>query len=276
METKLQLATLHFLIQSIADGPYKICCNDGKLFLKAVRGANDYSCVFVYATSKIEEASSFYIYHTDDEDHPHEFQIVWKGDPDCNKDEASPAMLKGEATTMRYLLAPVSMMGRNSGPLRLESQGFLSNGLFSLNAPLTRSFLKGNENISTKGWLKGSESCLIRCTRRRWCFDGYLAVRTQDQNPHGQQSQQEYVTCCESAPQRKDDGNIFMAFRLLKKSLWADVEPTTAGNQAATHPTSTQTSTGSTECNSTTNKQVTVEEDDEEGSITYIVNYIKI
>ena len=198
--------------------------------------------VSVRATTNIEEASSFYIYHTDDESHPNEFQIVWKGD--AQGGETLSADVKGEPRTLRYLMAPVSFFGQNEGPLCLESYGLLSQGIFSLHNVLIRSFFEGNENIPTKAWLNGSESCLIRCTRRRWCFDGFLAVkrvRSLGQNLHREQQQHEYLTCCESTPAKKGNGNVFMAFRLLKKSLWADPEPTIDHSHAAvTSSTDTQ------------------------------------
>ena len=224
------------------DGPYKISCNDGRVFLKAIPSSKG-GFVSVLGTTDIQEASSFYIYHTDDESHPNEFQIIWKGD--AQSVDTSFADVKGEPQTVRYLMAPVSFFGQNEGPLRLESYGLLSQGIFSLNSVLIRSFFEGNENIPTKAWLNGSESCLIRCTRRRWCFDGFLAVkrvRLLGQNVNREQQQQEvYLTCCEGKPHRRDNGNVFMAFRLLKKSLWADSEPTIDHSCAAvTSSTDTQ------------------------------------
>ena len=203
--------------------------------MKAIRNDNG-GYVTVHATTKIEEASLFFIYHTDQDDRSHEFQICWKGDPQSNDAGSSSIKLKGDVSTTRYLMAPVSMFGLNSGPLRLESQGLLYDALFSLNSVLTRPYFEGNDNIPTKAWLSGSESCLIRCTKRKWAIDGYLAIKRVQKNLNEQQPQQEYVMCCESAPQRKDDGNIFMAFRLLKKSVWAAEDPTTVDNQATTSP----------------------------------------
>ena len=221
--------------------------------MKAVPSANR-GFVLVLATTEIEEASSFYIYHTDDESHPHEFQIVWKGDARSNDADTatSATKLKGETTTKRYLMAPVSFLGRNEGPLRLESYGLLSDGIFSLNSVLLGSFFEGSENIPTKGWLNGNESCLIRCARRRWCFDGFLAVKRvqfKGQNSSSEQPQPEYITCCEGAPRKNDDGNLFMAFRLLKKSLWDDAESSSEHSHSqatATPSVSTQSTAAGT------------------------------
>ena len=109
------------------EGPYLISCHDGTIFLKVVQDENDHA--FVYATTKTEDTSYFYIVLTDDGNNPYEFYIGWQKSEATNK-----------PGTMRYLNAPLSISGYNNGPLTLESLGKKQNSIFSVNSRLMDSF----------------------------------------------------------------------------------------------------------------------------------------
>ncbi len=111
---------------------------------------------------------------------------------------------------MRYLNAPVSITGYHCGPLTFESRGTKNHSRFSLNSWLIDYFcglfVQGNDNINPDIWFKGSESYLIKCSRRRWCVDGFLAV----QKKIGSETR----TMSVSNPKTYDGENLHMTFQL--------------------------------------------------------------
>ncbi len=148
------------------------------------------------------QASKFYIHLTDDGENPYEFYIGWKSSDD-----------KG---TMRFLNAPVSVLGSNDGPLCIESRGKKHYSLFSINNQLTKPFYRfqGDVNVDPALWFKGKESFLIRCTRRRFRMDGFLAIREQNNEERRTNKGHEYRTICRSDANGHDVLSGHMAFRL--------------------------------------------------------------
>lgn len=197
---------MHKIVRLINDfhphavGPYLISCNDSKIFLTADPrpGETDPERAHrrVYGVKEKNKASEFYIILTDDGDHAHEFYIGWKSDDRYG--------------TMRYLCAPVSVSGCHAGPLYLESHGKKSHSLFSINNQLTLPFyrLRGHSdvNVNPKAWFKGQDSYLIRCTKRMFRVDGFLAVRRDEGNTY------QMITKRDASSNHNED--VHMAFRL--------------------------------------------------------------
>ncbi len=185
-----------YLIQLFSStvGPYYISCNDAKIYL---RGEETNGHAHVYGVKDKERASKFYIILTDDGEHAHEFYIGWKSDDTDG--------------TMRYLCAPVSVSGSNAGPLCLESKGKKLHSLFSINNQLTKPFfrLRGDENVNPKAWFEGQDSYLIRCTRRRFRVDGFLAVQSETET-----GGDTYRTITKRDASGHDNEDVHMAFRI--------------------------------------------------------------
>ncbi len=181
-------------------GPYFISCYDSKIFLKVDEVVEGHAQVF--GVKRKDEASEFYIYLTDDGENPYEFYISWKSSADEG--------------TMRYLNAPVSVLGSNDGPLCIESRGKKHYSLFSINNQLTEPLyrLRGDVNINPDLWFKGKESFLIRCTRRRFRVDGFLAVREQTEQERRDNKGHKYRTICKPDATGHDEQSSHMAFRL--------------------------------------------------------------
>ena len=180
------------------EGPYKISCKDAELFLSVEEEDGN---ALVKASPDCEKASDFYIVPVGDDKYPYEFFIRGQKKED-----------KGE---MRYLTAPVSILGRNDGPLRLESHPRQRDSRFAINRRVTEPFyrLSDDMDVEPKLWLKGEESYLIRCTRRRGRIDGFVAVELE-------QGKKTYRTTTRKNPRGHDDGSFHMAFRLHPEHDW--------------------------------------------------------
>ena len=131
----------------------------------------------VIATPDAESASIFFLSSTDEEDIPEEFMIGHYGeDKDVlmkPKGTLDP-MSKEEplAALPRYLDGPVSLFGYNNGPLEVKPNVKEENARFVLH---NRVF-EGYQPAAVKSWEMGEEF-YINCSRRRFCWDGYLAVK---------------------------------------------------------------------------------------------------
>ena len=182
-----------------------IRCGDEKIYWMVERTANGYT---VIGTDDPAEASLFSIFPTDDGDHPFEFYIGWNGakneegsenpnGPDCADSESEKI-----EPAFRYLVAPLDILGRNHGPLYLNSHTEKSHSRFSI-----RSRLRGliNSNVDLQGWVKGNDSFFIMCTRRYFRNDGLVAMQLGGT----------YRTCCVSSTKRHNERDTWMVFRLL-------------------------------------------------------------
>lgn len=183
----------------LTEGPYFISCDDARVFLKVVLDDKDHASL--YGTTTIEEASLFNIVLTDDGANPYEFYIGWQ--------KSETVDMPG---TIRYLNAPLSIGGHNKGPLSLESRGKKQNSIFCINNRLIDTIcglLQGSENINPEIWCKGFESFLIRCSRRSFGIDGFMAVQRTDSA-----AVEQYQTICRPSASGCDDRHLFMTFQL--------------------------------------------------------------
>ncbi len=86
----------------------------------------------------------------------------------------------------------------------------------TINNQLTESFyrLRGDINVNPQLWIDGQESFLIRCTRKSFEIDGFLAVRVQNQQERQANGQQFRTICRPDAFAMTMDVSEHMAFRL--------------------------------------------------------------
>ena len=161
------------------------------------------------ASPNREKASNFYIILTGNDKHPHEFYVGWQKEGEEGEEGYG---------TMRYLTAPVSVLGRNDGPLCLESRARKHDSLFSINRRATDPYYRLSRDVDVipKLWFRGEESYLIRCTRRRSRVDGFVAVQPGLQQ-QGNKTKT-YRTTTRKNPRGQDGGNFYMAFRLHPKN----------------------------------------------------------
>ena len=131
----------------------------------------------VIATPDVESASMFFLSSTDEEDIPEEFMISYYGEdkdvlmkPKGTLDPLSKEEPLGALPL--YLDGPVSLFGSNSGPLEVKPNVKEENASFVLH---NRVF-EGYQAAAVKSWEQGEEF-YISCSRRRFRWDGYLAVK---------------------------------------------------------------------------------------------------
>ena len=131
----------------------------------------------VIATPNVESASIFFLSSTDDKDIPQEFMISYYGE-DKNvlmKPKGALDQLSKEeslAPLPCYLDGPVSIFGYNSGPLQLKPNVKEENARYVLH---NRVF-EGYHPATVKSWEQGEEF-YINCSRRRYRWQGYVAVK---------------------------------------------------------------------------------------------------
>ena len=132
----------------------------------------------VIATPEVENASIFFLTLTDSEEYPYEFMICYYGE-----DEDALMRPKGtlDQITKEVCIAPLplylngaaSIFGYNEGPLEVKSNVKEENTRFVLH---NRVFDGQYEPEDFNSWLLGEEF-YINCRRRRFRWDGYVAVK---------------------------------------------------------------------------------------------------
>ena len=181
-----------------------IRCGDEPIYWMVDHTPNGYT---VRGTDKSAEASLFSIFPTDDGDHPFEFYIGWNGAQ--GDEEIEPAF--------RYLDAPLDIKGCNSGPLSLKSQTKKQYSRFSIRGRLSGMI---NSNVDLQEWVKGKDSFFIKCSRRYFRTNGFVAMRMQHSHILSNvlkqtQDPTEYRTCCVSSKKKHNERDTWMVFRLL-------------------------------------------------------------
>ena len=156
-----------------AEGPYLIACGDEKMRLYfKIDDLNK-----VIATPDVESASIFFLTSTDEDDVPQEFMISYYGeDKDVlmkPKGSLDPMSKKEPLAPLpRYLDGPVSILGYNDGPLEVKPNVKEEDARYVLH---NRVF-EGYEAFAVNSWELGEEF-YINCSRRRFRWNGYLAVK---------------------------------------------------------------------------------------------------
>lgn len=190
-------------------GPFLISADSDRLFWR-VNIDNGYA---IEGTRDVKRASPFYILGTEDS-HPYDFVIAYRGeDFDRERKKSRQTLTATGRPTLepvgRYLLTPVNVFGRNSGPLRLHYHAEESHSRLTLHGRLT----KGGGAVDLTDWVDGKDVFFINCAQRTMRRDGYICMKAQGrrQNPH-------YTTACVARKSDHNDRDTWMLFRLVPPS----------------------------------------------------------
>ena len=155
-------------------------------------------------------ASSFFVIMSDDK--IYDFHIIYiRGYNTAELRRRSvTALFSQDFDSVRplhyYVSTPLSIMGWNEGPIKLELAPKRTNTLFQLQSRL-KSRDPHPEGLGH--WVQGRESYFINCYRRHLARDGYIAIRRQVLESSGV----EFTSMC--VPSRRYSKDYYMIFRLL-------------------------------------------------------------
>ena len=150
----------------------------------------------VHGTTKIKEASLFYIIKTDSSRHPYEFYIGYVG-----KDLSALERPKGPADPLsksvgalapipQYVTADPGMMGSSDHSLRVTAGTHKNHARFTLHSSTVRKYAFTRAPVDSDKWAEGG-GFFINCSRRMFKLDGYVAMdRHGGQRGGGTESQE--------------------------------------------------------------------------------------
>lgn len=197
------------------DGPFLISSGSG-LYLRVT---DTYA---VMGTRNRQEASEFHIIPNDGTVKANEFLIGYYKDinePIIRQRHERHHSIVSEANqtskVMTYLNAPLTLLGRNSGPLYVQDTVSDSTCRFVLHSRVI-SQKKNQLPIPLSSWTSGGDMFFINCSRRSYRRDGYLSI---SRRPGGRNRPETYDTTCTSSTRHHDGRNVFMLFQLLPTAL---------------------------------------------------------
>ena len=161
-------------------------------------------------TNRRTLASSFFVIMSDDK--IYDFHIIYlRGYNTAELRRRSvTALFSQDFDSVRpvhyYISTPLSIMGWNEGPIKLELSPKRTNTLFQLQSRL-KSRDPHPEGLGH--WVQGRESYFINCYRRHLARDGYIAIRRQA----SASNEVEFTLMC--VPSRRYSVEYYMIFRLL-------------------------------------------------------------
>ena len=135
----------------------------------------------VQGTTKIEDASLFYIIKTDSSRHLHEFYIGYVGNKlsvlELPKGPANPmSKSKGAlAPIPHYVTADPGRMGSSNQPLGVTAGMHKNRARFTLHSSMVRKYAFTRAPVDTDKWAEGG-GFFINCSRRMFKLDGYVAM----------------------------------------------------------------------------------------------------
>ena len=115
-----------------------------------------------------------------------------------------------------YLDAPVSVRGRNNGPLYMSDTVSDESSRFVLHSRIIHNKVSP---VSISTWTNGTEMFYLNCSRRKRRIDGYLAIKRVRQRGANEDT---YITACMSNRKYHDSSNIHMLFQLIPTYLVED------------------------------------------------------
>lgn len=194
-----------------SDGPYILSCRNDTVYLAI--NPEDGSVV---ATEDIHRSSLFYIIPTDVVDQPYGFYIAHYSD-----DSSSHRGVRRRSTSLalkqtslepvaRYINAPLSVLGRNSGPLFVQESVSKHDSRFVLHHRIVGK--KGSTPVSLTSWTSGRDTFYINCVSRKLRTDGYFAVKNRQRR---RDASGNYITACVRNIRHHDNHSTFLLFRLL-------------------------------------------------------------
>ena len=188
--TCITFPSLHF-----AGGPYLISCSGKQPLFLTVVSDDDHS---VLATEDIRAASPFYLLAQESEDEEN-FMISFQGD----------AIPPNPAVQVSYnLLAPLNVLGENSGPLHMRPK-LHSNAIFHLRNRVG----KGSGTLAE--WISGKEPFFVGCKPKSVTKQGYVCVKTVSSKPS---KGSRFITACLPKRSKHNEQDTWMLFNLLPAS----------------------------------------------------------
>ena len=158
------------------------------------------------ATIHERQASEFYVIQSKDK--IYDFHILYLRNGTAPRKRTILMFTKEKDTSVpipHYLTTPLTMFGRNNGPLCMELNPKQTDTLFHLHSRLQ---FRNNPPESIGPWVQGREAYFLNCYGRKYAKDGYLAIRCiYDEDNHIT-----YRPVC--VPSRKFSKDHLMIFRL--------------------------------------------------------------
>ena len=158
------------------------------------------------ATVQERKASEFYVIQSNDK--IYDFHIIYLRHGNKRSKRTILMFSKDKDTSIpipHYLSTPLTMLGRNDGPLTLELNPKNSDTLFHLHSRL---MFRNCPSESIGPWVQGREAYFLNCYGRKYAKDGYLAIRCAQEEDRCIS----YRPVC--VPSRKYSKDHLMIFRL--------------------------------------------------------------
>uniref|UniRef100_A0A1X7V9S8 Uncharacterized protein n=1 Tax=Amphimedon queenslandica TaxID=400682 RepID=A0A1X7V9S8_AMPQE len=196
-----------------SNGPFLITCGIAAgLFLSV-----DPETHAVKATSEVAKATHFQIIPSDDK--YNEFYIAYHEEKARVLRRRRYSVLAGDdpgSTAALYLDAPVSVRGRNNGPLYMSDTVSDESSRFVLHSRIIHNKVSP---VSISTWTNGTEMFYLNCSRRKRRIDGYLAIKRVRQRGN---DQEQFITACMSSRKFHNNTSVFMLFQLIPSYLVKD------------------------------------------------------
>ena len=109
-----------------------------------------------------------------------------------------------------YLDAPVSVRGRNNGPLYMSDTVSDESSRFVLHSRIIHNKVSP---VSISTWTNGTEMFYLNCSRRKRRIDGYLAIKRVRQRGANEDT---YITACMSSRKYQNNTSVHMLFQLIR------------------------------------------------------------
>ena len=201
------------LFYVITDGPFLITCGIASGLFLAV----DPETHAVKATAEVPKATHFQIIPSDDK--YNEFYIAYHEEKARVLRRRRYSVLAGDdpgSTAALYLDAPVSVRGRNNGPLYMSDTVSDESSRFVLHSRIIHNKVSP---VSISTWTNGTEMFYLNCSRRKRRIDGYLAIKRVRQRGS---EQEQFITACMSSRKFHNNISVFMLFQLIPSYLVKD------------------------------------------------------
>ena len=178
---------LYKLICIYAEGPFLISCTmniEHKPVFWKVNQENQ-----IRGTTQVQDASLFYVIPTEDGDHPFEFFIVYYAEDTTAK--VMPKSLYDHMTRSfqqavplpQYITGEGNLFGYSSRPLELNSSVFVRQARFAIYSRIIHAAMMClSSPVTSASWIEGEEF-FVKCSRRRFRADGYLAMKRESPPP---------------------------------------------------------------------------------------------
>ena len=108
-----------------------------------------------------------------------------------------------------YLDAPVSVRGRNNGPLYMSDTVSDESSRFVLHSRIIQNKVSP---VSISTWTSGNEMFYVNCSRRKRKINGYLAIKRVRQRGTDEDT---YITACMSSRKYHNNTSVHMLFELI-------------------------------------------------------------